>query len=433
MLIRPGAPVDGDAPVAPGVAQRRTCVLAAAAPLLLGTSAFLRFVQPDEPGIAGADARFQAAWLVLYLAVAGLVLGRVVARRPLALPDRWLSGLVVLAAVSTAWSAHPEITARRSLALAGTALVGVLLASTWSFPAVLALLRRVITVAAVASLAIAASPAAHDRVHVEALRGVFFHRNGLGRAMAFGVLVVVLQAYLRRRVERADVGLVVVFGSLVVLSRSATGILLAGLSLVTPLALALLSRADLRLTLLGTGLLALAGAVALVGFAGVDFQDVTALAGRDASFTGRTTVWAAAADSIGERPALGHGFAGFWVGGYAPATRIASAAGFPGISQGHSGYVDVLLQLGLLGLAVLAGSLVVTTRRLWARVRDGDDRSAAAMGAVVAFIVVTNLSESSFQQHSFFMMVLFAVSAAAAATPPPTAGDPSPPVTAAGR
>ena len=426
MLTRPGTAVDADAPEPLGATQRRTRLLAAA-PLMLGTSAFLRFVQPDEAGIASADARFQAVWLVLYLAVAALVIGRVVTRGRLALPDRWLGAMVVLAAASTAWSAHPDITARRSLALAGTALVGVLLASTWTFPAVLSLLRRVLAVAAVASVAVAASPAAHDRVHVEALRGVFFHRNGLGRAMAFGVLVVVLQAYLRRRVQRADVGWVVLFGSLVVASRSATGILLAGLSLVMPLALALLARADLRLTLLGTGLLAVAAAVALVGFAGVDFQDVTGLAGRDASFTGRTTVWAAAGDAIGERAALGHGFAGFWVAGYAPAMRIASVAGFPGISQGHSGYVDVLLQLGVVGMAVLAGSLVVTARRLWARLRDGDDRSAAAMAAVLVFIVVTNLSESSFQQHSSFMMVLFAVSAAAGAVPQPeAAGRPRP-------
>ncbi|MBW3575161.1 MAG: O-antigen ligase family protein [Actinobacteria bacterium] len=382
--------------------------------MLIGTSAFLRFVQPDEAGIADADPSLQAVWFALYLAAGGLLVGRALSGRPLRLPDPFLLGLVLIAVASTAWGANPEVTARRSLALVGTALVGTLIASTWSFESVLRLVRWVMATAAFASIVVAGSPSAYDRVHVEALRGVFFHRNGLGRAMAFAVLAVLLEAYLRRRVLRSDIALLVLFLSLVALSRSATAIVVTTLTLSMTLVLPLLARTDLRLQVIGVCLLGAAAVVAAVGFAGVEPRDVAQLIGRDATFTGRTAVWAAAGDSIADRAVLGHGFAGFWVAGYPPAMRVAAVAHFPGISQGHNGFIDILLQLGLLGLAAIGASIVLSGRRLWHRLRNDGDRTAAAMGAVLVFVLFTNLTESSFQQHSFFMMVLVAVSASAA-------------------
>lgn len=387
--------------------------------MLLGSSAFLRFVQPDHPGFADADVRLQLTWFALYLVAGIMLVARLVSGRRVALPDPFLCGFVVMALASTVWSANSEITARRSLALVGTAVVGTLLASEWSFGSVLRLIRWTLALAAVASVALAASrlllpsTATHDLLLEDGLRGVFFHKNGLGRAMAFGVLTVLLQSLLRRRFLRSDLFLVVMFAALVVLSRSATALVLAGLAVGIFLVLPLLGRPELHLTLVGSGFVAAGTLVAVVGLAGVGLDDVTGLLGREASLTGRVGVWAAAADAIRDRLWVGHGFAAFWVDGYRPAALVARTARFRDVTQGHNGYIDVLLQLGVVGLAVAAGSLALTGRRIWRRLRC-DDRAATAMAAVVVFIIAANVTESSFQQHSFFMMLLFAVSAAAA-------------------
>ncbi len=408
-----------DAPSAPVPSWISSSVAAAA--MLLGTSAFLRFVQPDEPGFAGADVRAQLVWFALYLAAGAILVVRVVSRRPLALPDPFLRAYVLLALASTVWSANPDVTAKRSLALVGTAAVGTLLASEWSFESMLRLARWVLAFAAGASLALAVaallvpSPGSQDLLLDDGMRGVFFHKNGLGRAMAFGALTAVLQSFLRRRFLRSDLVLLLVFATLVALSRSATAAVLAALTLGILLALPLLLRPALHMTLFGAGLAVAGALVIVVGLVGVGFDDVARLLGRDPSLTGRVGVWAAAADSIDQRMAVGHGFAGFWVEGYQPAVLVAQRARFPDVTQGHNGYIDILLQLGLVGLGLVAGSFALTGRRIWWRLRDGDDRGAA-MAAVAVFIVAANLTESSFQQHSFLMMVLFAVSAAAART-----------------
>lgn len=411
----PGSAATGPSTTAPSGISSTVAVVA----LLLGTSAFLRFVQPGHDGFADTDVRLQVTWLTLYLAAGAILMTRLISRQPLALPDPFLCGFVLLALASVVWSANPEVTAKRSLALVGTAAVGTLLASEWSFESVLRVVRWVLAVAAVASLALALShlllpsPGAPDPLAEDGLRGVFFHKNGLGRAMAFGTLTVLLEAFLRRRLLRSDVALVAMFTTLVVLSRSATAIILAALALGIFLVLPLLRQPHLHMTLVGAGLVAAGALVAIVGLAGVGLDDLAGLLGRDASLTGRLGVWAAAADSVRDRIWLGHGFAGFWVEGYPPAVLVAQLTRFPDVSQGHNGYIDILLQVGVAGLAVAAGSFALTGGRLWRRLRSGEDRAAAAMAAVGVFIIAANVTESSFQQHSFFMMVLFAVSASA--------------------
>lgn len=403
----------------------------AGAAMLFGTSAFLRFVQPDNPGFADANVQAQLAWSVLYLAAGAILIARVVSRQPLALPDPLLGTFLLLALASTLWSANPDFTVKRSLALMGTAAVGTLLASEWSFESMLRLIRWVLAVAAVASLALAvsallmSSPVSHDPLLQEGLRGVFFHKNALGRAMAFGAHTVLLQSFLRRRLLRSDLVLLLMFLTLVALSRSATAIVLAALALGILLALPLLLRPAFHMTLVGGAFLAAGALLATVGLGDVGMEEVTALLGRESSLTGRIGVWAAAADSVRDRLWVGHGFAGFWVEGYQPAALVAQLARFPDVTHGHNGYIDILLQLGVVGLAALAGSLALTGQRIWRRLRTGDDRGAAAMAAVVAFIIVANLTESTFQQHSFFMMVLFGVSAAAARNVRPTHARPT--------
>jgi exopolysaccharide production protein ExoQ len=416
----PPAPATPSPDAAASTATQAWASLVAGAATLLATSAFLRFVQPDRPGFADGDVRLQVIWFALYAAAGVILAARLLSRRPLALPDPFLCGFVALALASTVWSANPEVTAKRSLALVGTAAVGTLLASEWRFESMLRLLRWVLAVAGVASLAIAvahlliASPATHNPAFDEGLRGVFFHKNGLGRAMALGVLTVALQCFLRGRAHRSDLLLVLMFATLVVLSRSATAIVLTALTVAILLTLPALVRPGLHMTLVGAGFVAAGALVAVVGLAGVGLDDVARLLGRDPSLTGRIGVWAAAADSIRDHAWLGHGFAGFWVEGYWPAAMVARLARFPDVTQGHNGYLDILLQLGLVGLAVAVGSFALTGHRIWLRLRAGEDRAAAAMAALMAFVLTANLTESSFQQHSFSMMVLFAVSAAAA-------------------
>ena len=78
--------------------------------------------------------------------------------------------------------------------------------------------------------------------------------------------------------------------------------------------------------------------------------------GRDVTFTGRTTIWRAAARSIGQRPLTGHGFGGVWDELGPTSTSVMRAVGAR-VYHAHNGFLDVTLQTGVIGLVLLLGSI----------------------------------------------------------------------------
>jgi O-antigen ligase len=77
-------------------------------------------------------------------------------------------------------------------------------------------------------------------------------------------------------------------------------------------------------------------------------------AGRDASLTGRTKVWAALLPIAMQRPILGGGIGGFWTSETREAFNISGA---------HSGYLDVLLTLGFVGMLLFSFFYLASCRK----------------------------------------------------------------------
>jgi exopolysaccharide production protein ExoQ len=92
--------------------------------------------------------------------------------------------------------------------------------------------------------------------------------------------------------------------------------------------------------------------------------DLAQAVGRDPTFTGRTVIWNAVL-SMHTNPVLGTGYENFWLGDRL--LKVWALTG-PGINEAHNGYLDVYLNLGLIGLfivvAFLIASYVTICRRL---------------------------------------------------------------------
>ncbi|MEV8266679.1 O-antigen ligase family protein [Microbacterium sp. NPDC076911] len=86
--------------------------------------------------------------------------------------------------------------------------------------------------------------------------------------------------------------------------------------------------------------------------------------GRTADLTGREAIWTAVLDRTGERPWIGWGFSTPWV---------SSEPAFDGwiidhgesVMQAHNMWVDVSLQLGVIGLILMAGIYLTFIWRAW--------------------------------------------------------------------
>jgi O-antigen ligase len=84
----------------------------------------------------------------------------------------------------------------------------------------------------------------------------------------------------------------------------------------------------------------------------LNFSGVLAVLGKDPTMTQRTVIWASVIPSILRHPFVGYGFGAFWSGLNGESTQTILVTGWME-AQAQSGYLDVLLQIGLLGFCPL--------------------------------------------------------------------------------
>ena len=132
---------------------------------------------------------------------------------------------------------------------------------------------------------------------------------------------------------------------------------------------------------------------------------LTDVVGRDATLTGRTRIWEDAL-KLTVNPVIGAGYESFWMGNRLEAMWLANGEH---LNQAHNGYLEVYLDLGWVGLTLVAAVM------LWGygnAVRIL--RSAPLLGSLkIAFFVVAaiyNCTEHAFRElHPVWLMFLLAV------------------------
>jgi O-antigen ligase len=147
--------------------------------------------------------------------------------------------------------------------------------------------------------------------------------------------------------------------------------------------------------LLGGGLIVLLGGRAAI----------TKALGRKPDLTGRTEIWKILIPMV-PNPIGGAGFETFWVG---PRVRTIYTAvgGLEMTNESHNGYIDVYLNLGWLGLVLIAVILVQGYRKtVWVFRRDST--LGALLVAYVVTMVTYNISEAAFRMLGlewFFLLL----------------------------
>jgi exopolysaccharide production protein ExoQ len=348
-----------------------------------------------------------------------------------ALRQPLIPALVALAFVSAAWSAAPGLTLKRSLALAATTLLGLWLGARYSPRALMSLVAAALGLAAALSLGagLLLPEVGLDHRFDGAWRGVFGHKNGMGKAMVLAAVLFALLAREARGAARLRMfAAFILAAALVLLSRSTSALV----ALAAMLALLPLIRAAHRrspLVLLGP-LAAACVAAVVVGGTGARTESVFAAFGKDATLTGRTELWEAVLGSIGQRTALGYGYGGFWH------TAAESESLFAAIGwrawHAHNAFLDLWLNLGLVGLVLFVAALAWTLARAVRAVRIAPDAQHAWPLALLAFLLLTNLTESRLVEANNVYWVLLCAVACAPTAVRPTAdaavpADPRPP------
>lgn len=354
------------------------------------------------------SAMSRLLWLIL---LAGPVVV-IVWRKALAgLLLRWINPFLlafcVLAIASTLWSDAPAVTVRRFIRVAAVMLCAIsFVLVSWNAPRFQRVVLPAMTLLLGGSLLFGVlSP--HLAIHQEtspellnAWRGLTNNKNSLGDCASIG-LILWLHALLSGQTPRWKAGLgIAIAGACLLLSRSSTSLLV---TVAVGALLFVLCRAPQRwrplmppLIVTGMVLVVAYSLVVLNLVPGLDFllKPLAALSGKDLTFTGRTDIWAIVVDHLKQQPWLGSGYGAYWVGPlpWAPVYQVVAQLHFyPG--SAHSGYLEVLNDLGLAGLACLLGYMAVFLRDALRLLRLDHDQGAL-MIALFAQQVITNLSET---------------------------------------
>jgi O-antigen ligase len=131
------------------------------------------------------------------------------------------------------------------------------------------------------------------------------------------------------------------------------------------------------------------------------------------AFTGRIQIWRVLVAAIGDRPWLGAGFGSVWnVGPTSPIYDYTSSPWITRmIAEGHNGYLDLLMEIGVVGavLSVLVLFVLPIGRLLLYPVQD---RALAGLClALLTFALLHNLTESSIMvpDHPGQVAILLAI------------------------
>jgi exopolysaccharide production protein ExoQ len=314
--------------------------------------------------------------------------------------------LTLAAPLSALWSDSPFHSLGEGTLLLALTLFAFFLASSFSEERQIELLVLAAGIVFTLSILLAIGmPSIGTQPESGAWRGLFHQKNDCAGISLF-LLLPAMHWKTRSSFERALRWVVILEAILLIMmsqSRTGWGLAIAMISGVATLSL--LRRMRSRDSAALAVSLAVVGLVIL--YAGFQYgPQILTLIGKDPTLSQRTVIWQMVSESVMKRPLLGYGFAAFWNGMASESVNVIMATHWVQ-SQSQNGLLDVWLQLGGLGIALLAASFVQAGRRALSNLR--------APGAtqlwieIVICVLLYNIGESSLMgSHSlsWFLFIL---------------------------
>ncbi len=319
--------------------------------------------------------------------------------------NRFFIAFLVLVPLSILWSISPGDTIARFVTIMSILMVWcAVCVASWEPQRFQNLMRPILTVLILGSMVFAwTSPLAievGEGTLKDAWRGLAFQKNGFG-TLASIAFIFWVHAWLARQANTwMAIFLAGCSAYCVFMSRSSTA-LLSTIFVFVFLLLLLRAPTALRRAMpymvAGFATVVVTYAVIILRVVpGLDIllTPVMAITGKDMTFSNRSAIWDVIKEHIQYSPLLGSGYGAYWIGAIpsSPSYQfLARLYFYP--NQAHNGYLEMINDLGYIGLMVLLGYLIWYLRQalyLWRF-----DRNQAALYMAIFFQqAIMNLSES---------------------------------------
>ncbi len=127
--------------------------------------------------------------------------------------------------------------------------------------------------------------------------------------------------------------------------------------------------------------------------------------GRSSSLTGRVKIWTLAISCVAVKPLLGYGYNAFW--NVSPESLRIDAVMNWNVSHAHNAYLELALELGLLGVALYAATYLLGLYRASEYIRVERGNSAKWPLAYLSFVLMYSFTESTVLAPNTIYWMLF--------------------------
>ena len=364
---------------------------------------------PSSSGDPESGSPLDRAFLIVLMCLALWILARrKYDWRATMKENAWLIVLVIYMLVSIFWSNMPYISFKRWTRDFQAVLMAFVVHSEPSpRQAMESILRRTTYILIPFSLLLIKYFPVYGREYGrwfggEEWIGVTLQKNGLGRLCLISAFFLIWSLVRRRQGNNPSIWKYQTYLEIFVLLisfyllrgprgvYSATAITALGIGLLVYLGFYLMKK--FRRNLSSGAVMTIVSVIILYGIAtlftgGTSLKFYVSSVGRDATLTGRTEIWTSLLPIAMQRPIQGRGFGGFWT----PGTKSAFE-----IREGHSGYLDVLLNLGFVGILLVSIFLLSSCRKAYRQLSNDFDWSVLWICFII-MAVVHNITESSIQ------------------------------------
>jgi exopolysaccharide production protein ExoQ len=318
----------------------------------------------------------------------------------------WFYILFVMA--SSFWATEFVATFRKTLLLLATTLFGFYFAGRFNPRQQLLMAASALGATMFSHLTFGLffpAYAKHAMYFAGAFRGLMTHKNSLAQmSVLCAIIIQICLPFPYKRKGWLWAGL---WASVLVmiLTTSKTGLAtMLGLSLLLPLLRSLRAkRIETQLATITGFLFVVTLAVAFVS----NFELILNALGRDATLTGRTGLWQVLAYKISLRPWLGYGFRSFWEGGMdGEAVDVWYAERYI-VYTAHNGFLDMLLEVGVVGLGLFLLTVVCNLKRSIPWLTRTKTSEGLYPFMLLAYWLLYNLTESTTPQVYSISWILY--------------------------
>lgn len=321
--------------------------------------------------------------------------------------DKFIWILIGLCALSSFWSLDPDTTLRRAIALVGTSIFGLYLASRYTINQQLKLCAYMLGITAVMCFVFVILIPKYGfsgGIDGNTWRGIFPTKNVLGKRFVLSGAVFFFLAMTTQENRLFSWFGYITSGLLILLSKSTTS--LGNFIIITGAFLIYYRILNLKYKVM----------IPIISFMltfGICFytwfisnaETILGSVGKDTTLTGRAELWPAVLQVIAKKPWLGYGYGAFW--GEKGGSSIIVQTVEWNAPNAHNGFLDLWLGLGLLGVLIFIIGLVISFLRGIYLIRWNQTSENLWLLVYLTYIVFSNLTETTLLDQNSLEWILY--------------------------